>query len=96
MELWSNGRKRQSRIGSALDMDLDLGAQPAGGGLKIVNFRGWSYLRPFCWVSLIAQKWLARRLVRRRRRNPTKILGCSTQPTNKPWPMLEPSPKLHL
>ena len=22
-----------------------------------------------------------------------KILGCSTQPTNKPWPMLEPSPK---
>jgi hypothetical protein len=22
-----------------------------------------------------------------------KISGCSTQPTNKPWPMLEPSPK---
>jgi hypothetical protein len=23
---------------------------------------------------------------------PKKISGCSTQPTNKPWPMLEPSP----
>jgi hypothetical protein len=22
-----------------------------------------------------------------------KISGCSTQPTNKPWPMLEPNPK---
>ena len=34
---------------------------------------GWFYLRPFCWVSLTAKKWLARRLVRRK--NPTKDIG---------------------
>jgi hypothetical protein len=53
--------------------------------------RGWFYLRPFCWVSLTANNgwqvgWVEER-------NPTMISGCPTQPTDKPRPMLEPSPK---
>jgi hypothetical protein len=56
------------------------------------KFRGWFYLWPFCWVSLTAKKkWLARRWVEER--NPTKDIGMLNPSTNKPWLMLEPSPK---
>jgi len=28
----------------------------------ILDFGGWFYLRPFCWVSLTEKRWLKRRL----------------------------------
>jgi hypothetical protein len=59
----------------------------------LIKKQGWYYLRPFCWVSLTAKKWMASKLVRGEETQ-QKISGCSTQPTNKPWPMLEPNLKI--
>ena len=45
-----------------------------------------------CWVSQFAIAPAKCRLVRLRRRNPTKPGAGSTQPTKAKWPGIEPTP----